>query len=153
MDSSVVLHAKTGMPLKGTYNENIERVFPTSFKNSISLMNGLDDELLRVRCAADVASRIDKKIPVVRLEGSNGVVHLEIDNKEQKINYKAFFGNLDKTEPFIISLNPEYLYTGLKVFSDAGSRVSVKYTGSMSPLVLTNDADIDVVILPFRTAD
>lgn len=150
----VTLHAKTGQPIDGVYPD-LSRVFPDRFDNEIILKNGwLDKVILRTRCAADVASRLDKKCPIVWMEASNGSAYLQIKDEVTQIDFSAFFGNTIEPKPSKRSLNAEYLHTALSVFADAGSReIFVKLAGPLHPIVLTDGQDIDVLILPYRSPE
>jgi len=149
---AVTLHAKTGQPIDGVYPD-LSRVFPDSFDNEIYLnQEFLENVILRTRCAADVASRLDKKHPVVKLEASNGSAYLQIKNEDNRqVGFQAFFGDTIKSDTSKRSLNAEYLYTALSVFADAGCRgVYVKLGKSNHPIILTDGQDIDVLIIPYR---
>lgn len=146
-ETPLTLHTKTGMPIEGVYPD-MNKVFPTHFDNEIQIGGGaLDGVLMRTRCAADVASRLDKKHPIVALHAENGSAYLEI---KKPVEFSAFFGNTLKIDASKRSLNSEYLHTALSVFNDAGYDVSVKFGAPLSPILLTNNDDIDVLILPYR---
>jgi hypothetical protein len=151
LGSPVTLHAKTGLPLQGEYPK-VSRIFPTSFDNMAPIkFDELNHVIFRTRCAADVASRIDKKHPTVMLTATNGAAYLQIRNEEHQLEFSAFFGNTQKTEPSKRTLNAEYLHTALSVFGDAASpAVYVKFRGPLEPIVLTDEQDIEVLILPYR---
>lgn len=146
MAHATVLHAKTGVPLTGKYPD-VDRVFPASSCEKIRL-DGLEGVLLRTRCATDVAKVLDKKLPVALLKVVGGAAYLQI---KTQIEFSALFGTLQGKES-LRAVNPEYLHTVLSVFQDSGSSVSVELRHPFEPIVLTDEADIDVMVLPYRTA-
>lgn len=157
----LTLHAKTGLPIDGEY-PNVSKIFDScSFDSKdlkINISRGvLGDVIKRVRCAADVASRLAKYAPVVSIVSSNGAAHLQIKNEAQQVEFKAFFGNSNATrqESFKVSLNAEYLHTSLSFFKDAlwAEQVSVKFKSTFNPIVITDEKDTDVLLLPFRVAN
>lgn len=152
LETPITLHPKTGMPIEGIYPD-VGKIFPTQFDNEIQIVgDALNDALLCTRCATDIAIRLNKKHPIVALSASNGLVYLEIKDADKKLEFSAFFGNTVKIDASKRSLNAEYLHTGLSVFDDAGYDATVKFKEDpFSPIVLTNNDDIDVLILPYRT--
>lgn len=155
----LTLHAKTGQPIEGEY-PNVSKIFDScSFDSKdlkINISRGvLDSVIKRVRCAADVASRLDKEVPIVSIVASNGSAHLQIKNEDQQVEFKAFFGNATVLDFFKVSLNAEYLHTALSFLKDAWwvEQVTIKFKGTFNPIILTDGQDIDILILPFRVAE
>jgi hypothetical protein len=153
-DKPTTIHAVTGVPIEGNWPD-VDRVFPSNFENEITIdRTALDNLVLRVRCMADVTSRLDKKRPVVILTIDNGVAYLRIRNEDYQIEAQAFFGNASKFEPSKRALNAEYLYTALSLFKDANAdQVLVKLRDPLDPILLTDGQDIDVLILPYRVPE
>jgi DNA polymerase III sliding clamp (beta) subunit (PCNA family) len=149
-NTPMTLNAKTGSPIEGVYPD-LSRVFPDRYDNTITIgAKDLKDLLLRVRCAADVASRINKKVPVITLDAHNETVFIKIINSDKGLDFSAYLGTTLKNDTSKRSLNAEYLYTALSLFSDTNTDMIVKLGVPLSPIVLTDGNDIDVVILPYR---
>lgn len=150
-EKPVTLHASTGMLIDGEYPQ-YRKIFPESFNQEIHLGRvALKDVLLRVRCALDVAIRYSKKFPIVELIADNGVATLHV--VREHLTLKTFFGNTVKLQHSERTLNAEYLHTALSVLVDASDGVYVRFKADpTAPLHLTDGGDIDVLIMPCRTA-
>lgn len=150
------MHAKLGMPIEGEYPDT-SKLFSNSYENEIPLKpKELEQAVLYAACAKDVASRLDKKTPIVMLTAVNGMTYLQIRNEHdgEKLEFSAFFGNTQKLEPSKRSLNADFLHTALSVFKDADSElIHVKWNAPTAPIVLEDeDQGIRVLILPYRLA-
>lgn len=148
----ITLHAKTGTPISGTYPDVEKVLSKLKFSNVIYLgqMSELNQAVLATNCALAVASELSK-VPMVQMTVENGVCYLNVIG--ESINLKAFFGNALKADSSQRTLNPRYLANALGVFADKLERASVyvKIGDPNEPILVTDDKDIDVVILPFRT--
>lgn len=142
-EHAAVLHAKTGVPLTGKYPD-VDRVFPLS---SCEIIRLDEHVFVRTRCSANVAKALINKLPLVTLKVGGGSAHLQI--KDDGLEFSTFFG-LSDGEEFLYAVNAEHLHTALSVFRDAGTSVSVELRDPFGPIVLTDGADIHVVILPYR---
>ncbi|MFX3633736.1 MAG: hypothetical protein ACE3L7_25625 [Candidatus Pristimantibacillus sp.] len=152
-EQALTLDAKTGALIEGTYPD-MSKIFPGVTSMEIELLPAaLESVVKRVAMAVDVVKRIDKKVPLLKLDARNGSVNLNISNQEHGLEFTAFFGNTDVIESSVRSLNGEYLLTALQLFNDAGRGVTLMLSGPMSPIVLTDGGDIDVITLPYRTTD
>lgn len=152
---SLTLHAVTGIPIDGQY-PNFSKVFPTSFDNEIMIdRKNLESVVTRARCAADVATRLNKKAPVIKILAANGTAYLQLKGPENLVEFQAFLGNTRTLEKSQRSLNAEYLHTALSVFADSqcAPDVVIKFKGPTEPIVLTDGVDIDVLILPYRVSE
>lgn len=146
---NTLLHHKTGEPIKGEYPD-VSRVFPDTFEDEIIFTSKeLPDVLKRAKCAAEVASLIFKGSPVVRLEGENGQVQLRFEHNDIQFTSLFGFSKWSKLQP--VGLNAEYLHTALSVFHDVGAdKVWIKFGRKLTPILLTDHRDIDIIILPYR---
>ncbi|MNI42137.1 DNA polymerase III subunit beta [compost metagenome] len=149
--TTVSVHS--GMPIEGVY-PSVTKIIPMKFDHEIQLGAGsLKDVLTRATCAADTAKRLDKSDPLVRLVADNGSVHFVVHDQDRKTEFRAFFGNTLKVFAAKWALNAEFLRLALSLFADAGRDLTVKLSGSMSPIVLTDNEDIEILILPYRVAN
>lgn len=152
-ETPATINIYSGMPIEGVYPD-VSKAFPNSFDHEIQIgAMSIKDVLTRVTCAADVAKRLDKKAPVVHLSADNGTVYMLVNDADKKIEFRGFFGNTLKVATKRWSLSAEFLQLAVSLFADAGRDVSVNLAGSMSPIVLTDNEDIDVLILPYRIAN
>lgn len=148
----IIMHHKTGMPIEGDYPDT-SKLFPRSSIDHIVIKQGsYKDVLTRVRCAADIASRINKKFPVITLTADNGNAYLS--HIGDQIQFSAFFAPTRTTDSSVRRLNAEYLHTALSVFVDANAvQVWINLNKPYDPILLTDDEHIDVLIVPVRTAE
>lgn len=149
----ITVHAASSAPIDGIYPA-FDKIFPASFDNEIPISRkDIEQTNVRVRCATNIASIINKKRPIVVLEAENGAAYLKIHNGDHQLTFSAFFGHTQKAEQSKRALNAEYLHTALSVFADAeSSLVVLKLKDPLSPILLTDEKDIDVLIMPIRVA-
>jgi len=148
------LHPKTGAPIDGKYPD-VARVFCMSnFKNAIKFIHRAEFEqaYLAAQCALAVASKLGK-LPTVKMIADDGVSRLQIGDDTNHLSFKGFFGNTVAPEASARTLDAVYLVNALAVFADQPTwrTVEVRTKGPYDPILLTNDDDIDIIILPFRT--
>ncbi|MFB0845742.1 hypothetical protein [Paenibacillus oleatilyticus] len=146
----ITLHAKTGQPIEGTYPD-ASRIFPSSFNDEITVpQSAMPDALFAAQCAATLASKINKKNPIVRLELQNRSAFLKICNEQKVLNLSVRLAEEAPNRNSVRTLNAEYLVTALAVFNAAGTGVEIKMRDPVEPIVFTNDNGIDVMIVPYR---
>lgn len=149
-DKPTTIDAKSGMPLDGIYPD-FTRLFPSSFKNEIHIGSAsVKEVLMRVSCAMDVAKRLCKSSPIVKMVTKNGVVYLSSNDADKRVNLEIFLGNAIKLDTTILALNAEYLHTAVSLFADANRDIAIKLNGPMSPIILTDIEDIEIILLPYR---
>lgn len=149
----VTLHAKTGVPIDGQYPDVASVFDKAEFDNELIIHNKLQLEQAHfiADCALAVAVKIDKKVPTIRLSSENGPLYLSVKHENQ-LTFQGFFGNLLNPKPLISTLNAQYFVNALEVFLEAPpSEVKIKFKGKLDPILITDESDIDVLILPFRT--
>lgn len=146
----VTLHAKTGQPIEGNYPDT-SRIFPSSFNDEITVpQSAMPDTLFAAQCAATLASKIDKKNPIAKLEVQNRSAFLQIHNEQKALSLSVKLAEEAPNRKSVRTLNAEYLATALAVFSAAGTGVEIKMRGPKEPIVLTNVNGIDIIIMPYR---
>jgi hypothetical protein len=149
----MTLHAKTGQPIVGVYPD-LTRVMVAGNRSEVITLasSSLSTVADRVRCIADVASRLNKKRPVVTIEAANGSAWVHVKDADSLVQAKVFLGNTDDPKLQLeVSLNAEYLHTALSLFASAGiSKLHMSFKGPLNPIYLSDGRDIDVVILPYR---
>jgi len=149
----MTLHAKTGLPIDDQYPD-LTKIWPNDNRAQRIVLAGsvLKNVADRLRCIADVASRLNKKLPIVTIEVSNGSAWVHVKDEDSLVQAKVFLGNTEDSKLQLnISLNAEYLYTALSLFADASvTELHLSLQGPLNPIYLTDNQNIDVVILPYR---
>lgn len=151
-EQPVTLHAKTGQPLEGAYPDT-SRIFPPTFTDEITIHEAaMQNALLGAQCAAAAAVKLNKKAPTAQLVVDDGSAYIDVVQETPfPINLSTRISEDAPRKNSKRSLNAEYLATALAVFEAAGVGVKIKLNGQNYPIVLTNDAGIEVLILPYRT--
>lgn len=152
---SMTLHAKTGQPIEGEY-PNLAKIMDGSSncKAAIVIPGSIIEEVAnRIRCVADTAVRLNKAVPIVAMEFKNGNVWVTAADESVCVQTKAFLGVVNfPSLDLKITLNGVCLHTALSVFADAGvKKLEIRFNGAMNPISFTDNGDIDVVVLPYRT--
>jgi len=157
-DSPVTLHAKTGVPIEGQY-PNIAEVFANAkFSDEFTFTDNeeLKQAFLAADCALSIALKINKHLPLVQMVNSFGDIMLLAQNSESTILFKGRFGKFSGERFPEIHLNGEYLVNALGVFLeipfDFGA-VKVRFSESTNPILITDDTNADVLIMPFRKVE
>lgn len=149
----MTLHAKTGLPIDGVYPD-LNRVMVAGNRSEVITLHGstLAAVADRVRCISDVASRLNKKRPVITIEAENGSAWVHVKDAASLVQAKVFLGNSDDPKLQLkVSLNAVYLHTALSLFASAGiAKLQMSFKGSLNPIYLSDGEDIDVVLLPYR---
>lgn len=146
----ITLHAKTGQPLEGKY-PNVSKTFPMDFASEIHIPHdAVPDALIAAQCVASVAAKLDKRVPIARLEARSVGAFLGIHNELKALTMSVRIAEAEGGS--IRTLNAQYLETALAVFAAADTGVTIKLNKQFDPIVLSNDNGIEVLILPYRTA-
>lgn len=104
------------------------------------------------------SSVIDSATPVVNDYARTPVV-MNFENNEVEISSSSQFGSMQNTceintkrEPVKIAANAVFLKEALSAF-DKDTELTVKINNATSPILMTNNKDTDIIVLPMRTRD
>lgn len=155
LSSPVILHAKTGAPIEGQYPD-VEKVFnDVQYAGEFSYTEPkeFNQALFAAECALAVALKIDKRVPLIRLAYLDGRIHLFAKDEENTVSFRGFFGTYDKEDFPLITLNANYLANAMTVFSEIPFEVvKVRFSSPHNPILITDEANVDVIILPVRSS-
>lgn len=148
---AITLHAKTGLLIDGAF-PSIDGVFLKNPDQVIAIDKGdLPDILLRVRCIADVAARLDKNMPVIEMSTKNKELHISTKRSKETLTCSTFLGRASQGEDSIRLLNAQYLHLALSVLQEAGNGAEIRLGKQHEPIYLTNGDGVDVAIMPFNS--
>ncbi|MBY0202007.1 beta clamp domain-containing protein [Paenibacillus cucumis (ex Kampfer et al. 2016)] len=146
LEEPITLHPKTEEPIQGAYPD-VSQLIPTTFSQEITISAGIKNVLVRVAAADGVATSINKKNPLAEIEANNGIASLKVNSPKHVIQFSTVLGSTE--ESFQIGVNTEHLSLAFSVFADMkAEQVYVKFGGGRGPIVITNDEDIEVLLLP-----
>lgn len=102
------------------------------------------------------SATIDSATPVVD-DYARTPVMMNFENNEVEISSSSSLGKMQtkceintEREPVKIAANAVFLKDALSAFDD-NTEITVKINNAVSPIFMTNDEDISIVVLPMRT--
>ncbi|MFU1797483.1 hypothetical protein ACM1RC_26695 [Paenibacillus azoreducens] len=149
---SFTSHVVTGMQIDGAY-PSLSRVVPSKWESQIIWSGDQIKEVIQAVKLAFETAKTEKPAVSYLNVNSHMTAFINTDTKQRGLYFSGQIGKADKTFSEV-HFNPEFLLNALNVYKDAGSQeVVLKLTGrSMSPVVLSDENGIDIIILPFRVA-
>lgn len=154
LESPVTIHATKGVPIEGVYPD-ISRLFPESFDIEICL-SSVSLATSYAKYVSEVASKIDRKHPIASIcvieEEGSLVLSAQTDDKLVKCEAILSYTDIPPALFGRRCLNANYMLTALEVFTEFNAKQVFLKTNEnvVAPIIISDNADIDVIILPYR---